>query len=198
MSKLKFFVTIAVLLHLLCGFTKYRIPCDGALIGASLDSAISQIGVEETAQNSSPKINEYLRAVGLAPGAPYCAAGQYWAFSVAARALGVCQIPIARTGLANAIFADASSRGCRVAPIPEVNDLVVWNKAGTPFGHIERIVTAGKAGWVETVSFNSEGTSPDGYLRQGVFLKRRNLFARLGNMVLRGLIGFEPIGGVRQ
>ncbi len=195
MLKVKYIFIFGIALHLVCGFTKYNLPCDGRLLDASLDSALSQIGVEESGRNSSAQIDEYLRSVGLAPGAPYCAAGQYWAFSVAAHALGIGAVPIARSGLANAIFADAAARGVRTTALPEVHDLVVWNKAGTPFGHIERIVRTGKAGWVETIAFNTEETSSGGWPRQGVFLKRRNLLARLGNMALRGLIGFEPTGG---
>lgn len=192
MQKPIYIIILVVLLHLLSGFTRYKLPCEGHLISASLDSAMAQVGVEETKPNSSPRIDEYLRSVGLAPGAPYCAAGQYWAFSVAAQALGIGAPPIVRSGLANAIFADASARGVRTSPIPEVNDLVVWNKAGTPFGHIERIISTGKAGWVETIAFNTEENSSDAWPRQGVFIKRRNLLARLGKLVLRGLIGFEP------
>jgi len=72
-----------------------------ALLGKVLEVAASQIGVEEVPPNSNrgPKVDEYLRTVGLDPeGQHYswCAAFVYWCFQQAAGQLGV-KNPVVKT-----------------------------------------------------------------------------------------------------
>jgi hypothetical protein len=171
---------------------KYVVPADGALLEASLDTAIAQVGtIELTGKNDGP-VAKYLASVGLPEGYPYCAAGQYYCFAAAADALELRRnlIPIRRTAVANAIYNDAQNRGKTAAYIPARHDLIVWRRRNSFSGHIERIVRLGSGGWVTTVAFNTGGQSDrDG---EGVFLRKRNIFHPLGRMQIRGLIGFIP------
>lgn len=71
--------------------------CDANDIGELMASwIVSKIGVRETARNSGPEIDEWLRLVRQQPGAPWCAATVYAAADSAARSLGVVN-PCPRT-----------------------------------------------------------------------------------------------------
>ncbi len=176
--------------------TKYILPCGADLLEASLDSAMAQVGtVEKTGRNDGP-VEKYLSAVGLSKGAPYCAAGQYWCFFVGAKALALSlsEIPILRTGVANAIFNDAARKGSKVGYSAEKHDLIVWRRRGSYKGHVERILETGRAGWVKTVGFNTRsGNNAIRRKREGVFIRRRNIYHPIGRLSIRGLVGFERI-----
>lgn len=45
--------------------------------------ALDQIGVKESKKNAGPKINLYLKSVGLMPGNPWCAAFASWVVTTA-------------------------------------------------------------------------------------------------------------------
>ncbi len=82
------------------------------LVRSSLNVATSQVGVmeEPPGSNRGPRVDEYLRAVGLDPSKdsyPWCAAFVYWSFAQA----------VARVGAANPVI--------RTAGV-----LDHWNKAG--------------------------------------------------------------------
>lgn len=165
------------------------------MINISRNILIEQVGNKESlGKNDSKDIRKYLSSVGILYPAPYCAAGQYYCFYEAANRLKthIYNIPIKRTGLANAMMNDAISRGIKNKYIPENNDLIIWrNINNNIFGHIERIVKVNKAGWVETVGFNTSGVNiRDG---DGVYLKKRNIYNLLGRMKVRGIIGWEKI-----
>ncbi len=174
---------------------KFVLECDSLLFESSLDSAVSQRGILEKTGKNDGSVQKYLDALGLPPGAPYCAAGQYWSFAVAARAIGLdkSEIPLPRSGLANAVFEKAAKKGKKSELSARRGDLLVWRKGKTRRGHIERIIRVGKAAaWV--IAFNVSKRI-GGERREGVFVKKRFLFAPLGRLYFRGLVGFELKGG---
>lgn len=169
------------------GNDKFVLPCDSLLLEKSLLTAISQVGVKEKTGKNDGEVEKYLHSVGLKKGNPYCAAAQYWSFWVNRN---IAKIPIPRTGLANAHFTFAQKTGIRASYIPQKHDLVIWRIGKTQFGHIERIISVGKSGWVKTIAFNVGGDNREG---SGVQIKQRNLLNPLGKMQIRGLVGFKKI-----
>ena len=64
----------------------------------ALEIAVSQIGVRESGRpNHGPEVEGYLWSVGLGPGYPWCCAFVIWAYTTAARELGI-DMPLKRTG----------------------------------------------------------------------------------------------------
>jgi hypothetical protein len=177
--------------------TRYLMPCKEKLIIASRDSAITQVGTrEKTGNNDGYKVEQYLGSVGLTKGNPYCAAGQYWCFYSACLALNyqLMDIPIYRTGSTVNMFNDAIAFGIKTNPFPSNNDLIFWRKPNEWTGHVERIIEIMKAGWVETVGFNtSSGCNGSQDNGEGVYFRKRNINHFLGRMVIRGYIGFKPV-----
>jgi hypothetical protein len=174
---------------------KTVLPVNISLLEASLESALSQVGVcESTGQNDGEMIENYLSSVNLKKGNPYCAAGQYWCFFVAAKALGfgIDCIPIKATGLANDMMNESIKKGKKTAFQPQKHDLLVWRKGKTIFGHIERVFQVDRGGWVNTIGFNTAKKIGNTSI-EGVFIKRRNIFHSLSRMTVRGLIGFHPV-----
>jgi hypothetical protein len=182
---------------------RYELNCKKDILSTSNRILISQIGVIEKTNNNDGEVEKYLKSVDLSKGNPYCAAGQYWCFLQAVinlnlpkvqnlRKVEYADIPIPKTGLANAVFNYAKINGNKTKYNPQIHDLIVWRKTGTPFGHIERIIITGKAGWVETVGFNTEYKI--GNIRiEGVFKKKRNVYYALGRLVIRGIVGFKGV-----
>ena len=201
MKKIKsLIIDIVVLIAIITSVkaqAKYVLPSQSKLLEASRDSTVAQIGVRErTGRNDGPKIQEYQQAVGIGRGEPYCAAGVYWCFAVSCSALSYppTEIPIIRSGLANAIFSDASKRGNRGKYQPNNHDLIVWRRRNSSSGHIERVIQCGSAGWVTTVGFNtSSNTNGSQSEKEGVYRKKRNIFHPIGRLPVRGLIGFRAI-----
>ncbi|PQJ09563.1 CHAP domain-containing protein [Flavipsychrobacter stenotrophus] len=66
---------------------------------AVLELARKEIGVQEVPKNSNkgPRVEEYLRSVGLGGGYAWCAALVYWLYLQAAKQLGVSS-PVVKTG----------------------------------------------------------------------------------------------------
>jgi hypothetical protein len=174
-----------------CSFAnqRYAARCSPTLRQASLDSALSQVGVKEVGKNDGKEVRRYLASVGLRPGNPYCAAGVYWSFEVAR---GSEANPLFRTGSTALMFNKGREAGLKTAPTAQSGDLVFWMFATKPFGHVGRIVSVGRAGWVTLVEFNTtagvSGNQRDG---GGVYLRTRNLRQPLGRMLLRGYLGFN-------
>jgi len=193
--KIRFYLIFGILLSTqLFSYQKYEVECNGLLLDYSRTVLLKQVGTLESGQNRGKKIEEYLKSVGLNPGNSYCAAGQYYCFADACRQLGLSSafIPIPRTGLANAIFNFFQVKGKKVNYKPKTDDLIVWIKSNKVNGHIERIIEADKAGWVQTVGFNSSGII-NGRKVEGVFIKKRNIFHAIGRMNIRGLAGFKTV-----
>jgi hypothetical protein len=182
---------------------RFELDCKKDILTESNRILINQIGVIEKTNKNDGDVEQYLNSVGLNAGNPYCASGQYWCFQQAVnnlnlpkvqnlRKVGYADIPIPRTGNANAVYNFAAKRGNKTGYSPQIHDLIVWRKPGTPFGHIERIINTGKAGWVETVGFNTESIIGSKRI-EGVFKKKRNVFFALGRLAIRGLVGFKGV-----
>lgn len=168
---------------------KYELPCNKQLLQKSHCIARSQIGVtEKTGKNDGKQVEMYLASVGLSKGNPYCAAGQYWCFKEAARLLNLSEklIPIKKTGSTFAMFNAAMQKGKKVKYISKQNDLLFWIITRT--GHVERIDSVTKGGWVYCIGFNTGLNTREG---SGVEYKLRNIYHVLSRMKVRGIIGFE-------
>lgn len=170
---------------------KYNLKCRQDILKTSEQIMLSQVGKVETSQNRG--IAEiYLRSVGLSAGSPYCAAGQYNCYLEAVRKLNLSPdiIPFARTGLSRKILSDAAKLGSPTIYQPCRNDFIIWRVIGSSWqGHIERVIRVGKAGWVTTVGFNVKLT--DG--KEGVAIKKRNIYHIIGKLKVAGIVGFEEI-----
>lgn len=174
-------------------FERYELKCPESLIMKSRVVMMNQVGtLEKTNRNDGTAIKQYLESVGLSEGYPYCAAGQYFSFLKATELLGMDKklIPIKRTGLALEIFHHSKKFGVRTVWHPKIDDLIVWRKANSGFGHIERIISVMPKGWVRTVAFNTSIIIGNKKI-EGVFVKKRNLYHRLYGMTIRGLTGFK-------
>ena len=170
---------------------KYVLKCRKDVLSKSEKIMFAQVGKTEIPNNRGI-VEVYLASVGLESGNPYCAAGQYYCYLQAVRKLKLSfkNIPIAKTGLSREIFSDAASRGKLTAFSAQRHDLIIWRKIGSTWqGHIERIISTGKAGWVTTVGFNVK--MADG--REGVSFKKRNLYHIIGKLRTAGIVGFVEV-----
>lgn len=169
---------------------RYEINCSAKLWKASFDSTITQLGVKEkTGNNDGVQVEKYLRSVGLPKGNPYCMAGQYWSFTVAAARLQE-SVTLLKSGLASAVFNFAAKTGVQTAAIPHELDLIFWKFAKTVSGHVARIEKIGRAGWITTIEYNT-GSGISGNQRDsgGNYRRQRNIDYPLGRMNLLGYIG---------
>jgi hypothetical protein len=168
---------------------KYEIPAKKIVLEKSLEIGLREVGTLERTNRNDGNVRKYLQPFGLPEGSPYCAAGIYFTFLKAVEELRLTEkdIPIAKTALANQVYLNARKQGHKVKLVPMRHDLLVWRKARTKFGHIERIYEVEGKGWVRTLAFNVKND----YGQEGVFLKRRNILHPLGRLALRGLVGFK-------
>lgn len=174
-------------------FERYELKCPETLLLKSREVMMNQIGtIEKTNRNDGKAIKQYLESVGLTEGYPYCAAGQYFCFVKATELLSMDKklIPIKRTGLALEIFHHSKKFGERSYCKPVIDDLIIWRKGNSAFGHIERIISVMPKGWVKTVAFNTTKTIENKKI-EGVFVKKRNLYHRLYGIAIKGLTGFK-------
>ena len=160
------------------------------LVELSHDIMMGEVGKVETGNNRGIA-DKYNRAVGVPLGSPYCQAGQYWSYLTALeRSRCNALLPIPRNGMANATFDYIRKNGVKTAYIPQIHDFIVWKSPKNYTGHIERIISVGKAGWVKTVGFNTTsgntGNQRDG---GGVWIRNRNIKHPLGSRPIRGLAG---------
>lgn len=164
---------------------RITVQCDSALWYGSLFIAKSEIGVREVGNNAGPRVEQYLRAVGLGKGYPYCMAGQYFCFAEYNKLNKTTfVIPLLRSGSTVAVYNHAKKIVGK--DIPQIGDLIFWKYSGKPLGHVERIISIGRNGWIETVGFNTGSNARDG---DGVERKKRNIMYPLQKMFLRGCIG---------
>jgi hypothetical protein len=133
--------------------------------------------VEKTGHNDHPRIAEYLRMAGVAPGLPWCAAFVYWC----CRKAGVPAAELPARGMAAAVRNWWSWAGNLrgLARNARRGDLILWlNASGT--GHIGFI--AGRAGpLLRTIEGNA---SDDPASRNGTKIVRR---LRLATKNLRAI-----------
>jgi len=170
---------------------KYELHCNKELLSKSHELALSQVGVKEaTGKNDGKQVEKYLASVNLSKGNPYCAAGQYWCFKEGARLLKLDEflIPIYKTGSTYLMF-NKAKLGRKVRYKPKKNDLLFWIVTTT--GHVERIDSVMKGGWVRTIGFNTSSGKGNQREGEGVYLRKRNIYSPLSRMKVRGLIGWN-------
>ncbi|MBS4001013.1 MAG: hypothetical protein KGZ71_11085 [Desulfobulbaceae bacterium] len=171
---------------------RYEIICRGDLLYLSESIAKSEIGTIEKGENRGA-VEKYHRIMKLSLGEPYCAAGVYYCFAIAADSLKLSrtEIPIAKSPLANGIYTNAKAKGKRTIYKVKRHDLIIWRKGKSRFGHIERVIEVLPRGNVRTVAFNVR--SPNNPKIGGVFIRRRNIHSFLNAMHIRGIIGFSHV-----
>jgi hypothetical protein len=154
----------------------------GALAQAALKHAGEQVGVSEEppGSNRGKKVEEFLSAVGVAPGNPWCAAFVYWCVDHAAGELNVAN-KLPRTGGVLELWRRAKRDGLPCVPAAQVAIQPSLVSAGMIF-IIDHGHGKGHTGFVEGQEngrlVTVEGNSSDGGSREGtgVFrLKRRTV-----------------------
>jgi hypothetical protein len=188
MKKIIYIVTILLGLTICFSQTRFEVETTCKMLDRSFLNLISQVGVKEkTGHNDGKQIAEYLKSVGIYKPASYCMAGQYWAFWK----VDPDKVPLRKSGVAIHSFSYAKKVGRKTAYKPQINDLIVWKRFGSWQGHVERIIEVGKAGWVKTVGFNtSNGKTGSQREGNGVFIRKRNIYYKIGRLNILGLVGF--------
>ncbi|HPD33898.1 MAG TPA: hypothetical protein PKV40_06115 [Candidatus Kapabacteria bacterium] len=189
MKKIVLIFLLPITLYSQC---KYELPANSQLLDKSMQIAIAQVGTIEKSNRNDGAVEKYWRAVGLTAPSPYCAAGVYFCFAEGCKQLNlpISHIPIPRTGLAQAIYNYAKSNGKKQIYKAKIHNLIVWRKGQTTFGHIERIINVQEAGWVHTVAFNVKNEATG---KEGVFIKKRNIYHPISRLKVLGLVGFNAI-----
>lgn len=152
----------------------YNTP--SALAGLATVVATGEIGVEEVPKgsNTGPRVNQYLRAVNLGPGHPWCMAFVNFCYEVAAKKMGVPE-PLPNIGhvltvwnqmpAANKIAADAIRKNPKLLLPGDVFILKIGTKGN---GHTG-IVAKGVSRVYET----AEGNTNDDGGREGFKVAKR-------------------------
>ena len=162
---------------------------------AHVDTVLAYVGtVERGGANRGPHVERFLRAVGLGPGQPWCAAFVSYALDAAAvRGPFDGRGRVVRSGLAarfitsRGIRASEALRGTKSVPDGSV---VVWRRGSGPFGHAGFVMRwRGARG--ETVEGNTSsgagGSQADG---EGVW--RRTRTVQPGSHFR--IVSFTPVG----
>lgn len=145
-----------------------------AFVTGTLARATSQEGVrEEWGANRGKMVNTFLRSVGHAPGAPWCAAFVYWCISEEA-AVRKIEPPLLRTAWCPAIYSWAEAAGI-LHDRPQVGDAfltLVWEGGRQWASHIG-LVTAVHDATFDTIEGNTNNAlSSEG---DGVYAKTRRI-----------------------
>ena len=167
------------------------------LLARMLEIAAREVGVLEQppGSNRGPRVDEYLRTVGLDPGAgsfAWCAAFVYWCFEQAGRSLGR-ENPLIRTAGVLDHWRKAEQRGIsRLVPAEVVPSpgrirpgMIFVMDFGGGVGHTG-LVESVQGGFLVTL----EGNTNDGGSREGV-----GVFRRTGRKVASINRGYLDYGG---
>lgn len=174
-------------------YEKYCLQAQSKMIYDSEQIMLRQLGVtEKTNRNDGKEIKKYLDLFGFKEGTSYCAAGLYWCYYQAYLKDRNLEIPIIKTAVASEVFFYAKRNGRKCSFTAERNDLIVWKMKNSYRGHIERVIETEDAGWLKTAGFNTSKTI-NGIRKEGVFIKRRNIYHPLMKMKVRGIVGFIPV-----
>ncbi len=162
------------------------------LLAAVVAAARAEIGVREEppGSNRGPKVDQYLRSVGLDPADdsfPWCAAFVYWCFAQSAKSLGV-ENPATKTAGAVDIWVKAPARRIQRIAREEAKNSPALVQPGMVFvistgsGH-------GHCGFIETVQgtvlTTIEGNTNEGGSREGI-----GVFERVGRRIGDINLGF--------
>jgi hypothetical protein len=166
-----------------------------ALQAAVLEIASTQVGVmeEPPGSNRGPKVDEYLRSVGIDPtegSFPWCAAFVYWCFQQGARKLAV-KNPAIRSGGVLECWNKAGSSG-----VPRISSVEAQNEPALVKPGMVFVLSAGAGnghtGLVERVDgvvlTTIEGNTNTGGSREGIGVFRRTGRRLVG--INRGFINY--------
>ena len=174
---------------------RFEYQCNQRLICVAMDTAYAQIEVKEkTGNNDGYQVEKYLRSTGLGKGYPYCAAGLYYCYDAARKALELSkkENPLKQTASTVRMYNAAMKYGVKTNSEPQVGDFIFWRKRGTWRGHVEMVIEVLRGGNIKTIGFNTSngkrGSQREG---NGVFIRNRNYRHPLGRMHIRGFIGFR-------
>lgn len=185
---------IVLFLNFLSSTTLYELEIDSCLHSKAFEIIEGEIGVVEATGKNDGEVEKYLKVVGLGKGYPYCAAGISWSYLEAAKYYGQTKsiIPFPLTAGSQVIFSHAIKYGEKITRPLKRGDFFTWRQKSSYLGHIAVVDSVRKAGWVDTIEFNtssnSAGDQRDG---GGVWRKKRNLIHPLGRMMVRGFTGFK-------
>ena len=163
----------------------------GALAQAALEVADGQVGVSEQppGSNRGKEVEEFLAAVGVPPGNPWCAAFVYWCVDRAAERLGQANC-LPRTGGVLEMWRGAKRTGLPCVPSGQAVAQPSLVTAGMVFV-IDHGGGKGHVGFVEGVAngrlVTVEGNSNDGGSREGTGVFR--LDRRTIGTINAGFIG---------
>ncbi|OJH12419.1 amidase [Flavobacterium psychrophilum] len=131
----------------------------------TLETAISQIGVEEMPKgsNAGPEVEIYLKSVGLGQGYSWCMAFVYWCVNQSAVKTGF-KNPLKKTG---GVMDQYNSRPLLCAHLPQAGDVFIMD-FGKGLGHtgiVEKVI--------EKTIYTIEGNTNDDGSREGYKVCRR-------------------------
>lgn len=156
-------------------------------VEAVLRRALAQDGVRETGgANRGAQVETFLRAVGLAPGNPWCAAFVYWAIAGEAAARQI-EPPFLRSGYCPAIHAWAQSAGI-LRTTPERGDafLLLRDYPEGRFASHIGLVTSVSSGRYSTIEGNTNGggsAEGDGVYQRSRPNDNRSVFVRWARLL---------------
>lgn len=141
-------------------------------IDAAIKMALSQEGIREVGVNRGPRVEAYLKSVGIGPGNPWCAAFVYWCLDKAAQEIGVINNFI-RTGYSPTIGSWAREHEI-LFDEPEKGD--VFLRRGT-VGSVSRFCHTGFVTDVDFAAFKTvEGNTNIAGSREGIGVFRRKRY----------------------
>jgi hypothetical protein len=174
--------------------SRYVLKIDECLHEKAFEIAEGEVGVVEKTGRNDGEVEKYLRVVGLGKGYPYCAAGISWCYLEAAKFYGKTKsfIPFPMTAGSQVVYSHAKKYGVKGKNKPEKGDFFTYRKKNSYTGHTGIVDTVKKAGWIESIEFNTSsgigGSQRDG---GGVYRRKRNYLHPLGRMMFRGFVGFD-------
>lgn len=156
--------------------TRLRIP--SGLRPVHLAIALGYEGTTElTGNNDGPEVEQFLSAVRLKAGNPYCAAFVSFVLDSAGRIRPVDR-PQIRSALASDFITDLSIETRRVLrgteQIPP-GTILIWRKGNTIYGHTGFVVEWDQAKGTTIEANTSSGTYGSQRDGEGVFRRRRSL-----------------------
>ncbi|WP_160711276.1 CHAP domain-containing protein [Chitinophaga solisilvae] len=150
------------------------------LSAKALEIALSQEGVSENPKgsNSGPEVNQYLKSVGLGPGAPWCMAFVYWCVQEAANALQV-KNGLVKTGGVLLQWRTTGLRKVTGSRYVKPGAIFIMDY-GNGFGHTGFVVQAD-----ERFIYTVEGNTNDDGSREGYEVcTRRRLLSTIKGFIL--------------
>jgi len=176
-----------------CQTQKYELTVSSELLLAKHRISAGFMGLrEKTGNNDGYWIDRFNGSVGSPRYSSYCNAGPYFCWDSATRLYKFqYQIPVPKSGLANSTFDYAMKHGKSVPVVAKKYDYLIWRHSGKITGHVEVIDLVISGTCVRTQAFNTsfgKGTAENG---NGCGYKTRYLHHPLGQMKLRGLVGFK-------